>query len=411
MPYPRRENVRHATLLFCAFGGQAYSKIRCGRTGIVVKTMMLGLSMLLCMVAHAAPPTITGVTAQQRYPWNGKVDISYTVTGDIAAEAKQQGLLTSLKVTAIDNESDAVYVATSISGDASLAEGLHSIVWDMGSEGFDIKSSNVVFKIECETVPALYCVIDLSEGSNALSYPVTYLAKPPSGGFNVDEYKTTKLVLRKVTKGSNSAGGSMAQDMWVGIFEVTEQQYILVSGTFTTTAITSGQSGYSPGNHTTSAVCALCSLSGDSRSSSFLSKLKTKTGINTRLPTGDEWQYACRAGTRTAYNNGTSATSANMNAVGWCYDNTSHSQYYAQKVGLKAPNAWGLYDMHGNVEEQVSGTYRETIGDKYFLAKFGGGSLNTSYAQCASTYCMVGKSYYSSNTFSFAGLRVFADAE
>ena len=380
-------------------------------TGIVVKTMLFAMSMLISMIASAATPTITGVTAQQRYPWNGKVDISYTVSGDIAAEAKQRALLTSLKVTANDKVANKTYTATKVSGDMALTAGTHKFVWDLDAEGLTFKSSNVVFTVSCETTPALYCVIDLSAGSSASSYPVTYLAEPPSGGFNIDLYKTTKLVLRKVTKGSNSAGGSMSKDMWVGIFEVTEQQYMLVSGTFTTAAISSSQLGYSPGNHTTSAVCALCNLSGDSRSSNFLSMLKTKTGINTRLPTGDEWQYACRAGTKTAYNNGTSATSANMNAVGWCYDNTSHSQYYAQKVGLKAPNAWGLYDMHGNVEEQVSGTYKETLGNQYFLAKFGGGSLNTSYDQCASTYCMVGRTYYSSNTFNFAGLRVFADAE
>lgn len=376
-----------------------------------MKTMLFAMSMLISMIASAATPTITGVTAQQRYPWNGKVDISYTVSGDIAAEAKQRALLTSLKVTANDKVANKTYTATKVSGDMALTAGTHKFVWDLDAEGLTFKSSNVVFTVSCETTPALYCVIDLSAGSSASSYPVTYLAEPPSGGFNIDLYKTTKLVLRKVTKGSNSAGGSMSKDMWVGIFEVTEQQYMLVSGTFTTAAISSSQLGYSPGNHTTSAVCALCNLSGDSRSSNFLSMLKTKTGINTRLPTGDEWQYACRAGTKTAYNNGTSATSANMNAVGWCYDNTSHSQYYAQKVGLKAPNAWGLYDMHGNVEEQVSGTYKETLGNQYFLAKFGGGSLNTSYDQCASTYCMVGRTYYSSNTFNFAGLRVFADAE
>ena len=62
----------------------------------------------LCIVTATqmafAAPAITGVTAQQRYPWNGKVDISYTVSGDIAATAKQQALITELKVTATDQE-------------------------------------------------------------------------------------------------------------------------------------------------------------------------------------------------------------------------------------------------------------------------------------------------------------------
>ena len=49
---------------------------------------------------------------------------------------------------------------------------------------------------------AKYCVIDLSAGSDAASYPVTYLAAEPRGGFNVDEYKTTKLVLKRIEAGS-----------------------------------------------------------------------------------------------------------------------------------------------------------------------------------------------------------------
>ena len=200
----------------------------------------------------------------------------------------------------------------------------------------------------------------------------------------------------------------MTKDMWVGIFEVTEQQYVLVSGTFTTAAITSSQPAYSPGNYPTSAVCALCSMSGDSRSSNFLSRLKTKTGINTRLPTGDEWQYACRAGTKTAYNNGTSATKANMNAVGWCNDNVSSSQYHAQKVGLKAPNSWGLYDMHGNVQEQVSGY--DYWGSEYKTYYFGGGDLYKTYDYCTSSNVR-GESFYYNNSFNYSGLRVFADVD
>ena len=64
-----------------------------------MRTLQLVLVSVLVVKVFAEMPSITGVTAQQRYPWNGKVDISYTVTGDIAAEAKQQALLTSLKVT------------------------------------------------------------------------------------------------------------------------------------------------------------------------------------------------------------------------------------------------------------------------------------------------------------------------
>lgn len=289
--------------------------------------------------AIAATPTITGVTAQQRYPWNGKVDISYTVTGDIAAEAKERGLLTSLKVTATDRDANTTYTATALSGDRSLAAGTHSIVWDMDAQGLSFKSSNVVFSVACEATPALYCVIDLSAGANASSYPVTYLAAPPSGGFNVDTYKTTKLVLRRISKGTNSAGGAIANDMWVGIFEITKSQWLRVDSR--------------------DDVLIYGDLHGESRPADavpieriqkdFLPAIRNRTGIpGFCLPTEAEWEYACRAGTTTKYNNGRDDENGlklvgrydGNRAPGWAGPN-----HYHAIVGSYVPNAWGLYDI------------------------------------------------------------------
>jgi formylglycine-generating enzyme required for sulfatase activity len=72
-----------------------------------------------------------------------------------------------------------------------------------------------------------------------------------------------------------------------------------------------------------------------------------------RLPTEAEWEYACRAGSKAALANGMLTElgcdhDPNLDKIGWYCGN---AKYELRPVGLKAPNTWGLYDMHGNAWE------------------------------------------------------------
>ncbi|MBO5438645.1 MAG: formylglycine-generating enzyme family protein, partial [Thermoguttaceae bacterium] len=89
--------------------------------------------------------------------------------------------------------------------------------------------------------------------------------------------------------------------------------------------------------------------------------LTAKTGRYYRLPTEAEWEYACRAGSDTPYSFG----DEDIEEYAWYYDNADDKYH---EVGQKKPNAWGLYDMHGNVREWcldeylVDGYAKQTAG-------------------------------------------------
>ena len=88
--------------------------------------------------------------------------------------------------------------------------------------------------------------------------------------------------------------------------------------------------------------------------------LTAATGRYYRLPTEAEWEYACRAGTTTAFSFGDDPEK--LDDYGWFFDNVDDG--YA-KIKTKKPNAWGLYDMHGNVAEWVLGVYDANAYQKF----------------------------------------------
>ena len=110
-----------------------------------------------------------------------------------------------------------------------------------------------------------------------------------------------------------------------------------------------------------------------------------------RLPTEAEWEYACRAGTTTAYSFGDDAKE--LGEYAWFSGNTAGDQY-AHKVGLKKPNAWGLYDMHGNVWEWCSDWYGDKLPGGADPVGPSGGSSRVDRGGCWWFYPVIWRSAY-----------------
>lgn len=308
---------------------------------------------------------IKDISARQRYPW-GVVDIYFNVV----SEGTEHLTCAPLTVTATDMETGEQYIASdeALSGDTEWQNGVHHIAWNFDKQGLSIQASNMTFKVAYEYSPycayARYMIVDLSRGG------VTYLDEEPEGGFNTDEYKTTKLATRLIEPGSFVMDGffttrgevmgfrmMLTEPYYIGIFEVTQNQYYNMDdpGGMRPIVLTTSMWERVRGNcdwPTTDEIDGL----------SFMGRLRRKANRNGfDLPTEAQWEYACRAGTTSSFNNGGNTTN-DLNEVGRYSGNCSdgkggYSEYTV--VGSYLPNAWGLYDMHGNVPELCLDWYAE----------------------------------------------------
>ena len=417
----------------------------------MLKNARLALLLFLfsCLALFAAETArVTNLTATPRTPWNGLVDITYSL------ECDTPDAVMAVSFQGFDYDRNDSVPMTALTGDGAGGKLLQSggpyhSVWDSANDWPEGHSSEftVTATAEVKETTPLYLVVNLNTGA------VTPSATGPD--LSDDTCRTTELWLRRIPKGTFIMGSpegevgrysgetqhqvTLTEDFYIGVFEITQKQYSLIYGsnpsdykgdtrpvenvsydTIRGTGLATG-AGWPTYGHAVD-------------SGSFLGKLRAKTGQTFDLPTEAQWEYACRAGTTTALNTGKNLTSTEQDSAmdeAGRYDNNQNDGkggYSSNhtKVGSYLPNAWGLYDMHGNISEWCLDWYKSELGSSTVTDPKGdssgssrvvrGGSWLDDAQNCRSAprYYYNPSNYYTS-LYNFNGFRVVllltADAE
>lgn len=134
---------------------------------------------------------------------------------------------------------------------------------------------------------------------------------------------------------------ALGRDVYLGRTEVTQEQWTRVMGSNPSHFRACGED------------CPVESVNW-LEAHEFIDRLNRLTGETFRLPTEAEWEYACRAGATTPFHTGAGLTTEQANYAGhFPYPGSPAGAFRERPVPVRsfAPNAWGLYDMHGNVWE------------------------------------------------------------
>ena len=386
----------------------------------IKKVITVGIMTAVASALALDYVEVIDVKARQRYPWNGLVDIDF----ELDSKATEPYMM---KVTVFDNVGrtnlpvKTVYTekVSQKANPCMVTKDTTRIVWDAAADLPDgFKCTNVLVTCQdtrCVPTDKLYCVIDLSAGSEATSYPVTYLDSVPSGDWT-DEYKTTKLVFRRIDAGDFMMGSPdnevnrksnenyhkviITKSYYIGVFELTENQYKLIMGGSGGTSMKPVLVPY--------ATCRGADYNGSStqycwptytavEGTSLVGKLRTRTGISTiDLPTEAQWEMAARGYSIKALNTGYDSTAETMTLTGRYNGNKNDGRGDASSstvtyVGMYVPNAVGLYDMLGNAREWCLDAWKESLGTATVTDPKGNSSISTGNANPGN-----GGVYYSS---------------
>lgn len=349
------------------------------------------ITVCTSMVAVVASATsITGISANQRWPWNNLMDVDFTLSDSTASMAYRIELSATY-----NNGANKVYARSYLTEPIVEGDGAKRVTWDLGADCPELKADD--FTVSVTATPLVdndipvFMVIDLSTGANSTKYPVRYTTTPPD--LSDDTCRTTEMWLRRIKAGTFKMGGAeggasgssvlspaktitLTKDFYMAIFETTQQQWYQVMGTWPSYHTNMNHRATRPveqimrddvrGPLWVSSNSGLTAYKWPEDGhaalpSSFVGRIQANTGISTfDLPTEAQWEYACWAGTHNAYpttaygrfneNGGKLNDDRNVEAVA---NATSSDSYGTAKVGSYLPNAWGLYDMFGNVWEIV----------------------------------------------------------
>lgn len=270
--------------------------------------------------------------------------------------------------------------------DSALGESLEPITAsDCLSRGllWDIISQNE------DKSNALYRIVDLSDGPAAKFYP-TYCMDTESIFDWPDEFKTSLLALRRIDPGRFVMGKgpreveddsdtnphpahvvTLTRAYYIGVFTVSQRQWELITGKRPSRFSKDDCYAKRPVENIEyedlrgKSAGAKWPISRGVDSNSFVGVLRKKTGIaDFDLPTEAQWEYACRAGTVTDFNDGKDMLEDSGEAIeaiskiarfnsdlGDLSCEDVGTEVGTAEIGSYKPNSWGLYDMHGNVAE------------------------------------------------------------